>query len=201
MLNPGTINGAILDSPHVAIVAANQQGVIEMFNTGAEHMLGYTAAEVIGHKTSAELFVAEEKDEITYIRKDGKRMPAIGTISALRENGEIAGYLLIATDNKRLRDQQFYTRSLIDSNIEGVITTDPFGLITDMNHQMEAITGCTLADSLGTHFQELLYRSRSRRRRDRPGVDARQHHQLRTHRAHQARPGDGLLSFNATTLL
>jgi PAS domain-containing protein len=59
----------------------------------------------------------------------------------------IIGYLLIGTDNtarkrieakqkkldQRLRDQQFYTRSLIESNIDALMTTDPSGIITDVN--------------------------------------------------------------------
>ena len=42
-----------------------------------------------------------------------------------------------------MRDQQFYTRSLIESNIDALMTTDPAGIITDVNKQMEALTGCT----------------------------------------------------------
>jgi PAS domain S-box-containing protein len=40
-----------------------------------------------------------------------------------------------------LRDQQFYTRSLIESNIDALMTTDPQGIISDVNQQMEALTG------------------------------------------------------------
>src|ERR1700689_5161289 len=43
---------------------------------------------------------------------------------------------------QRLRDQQFYTRSLIESSIDALMTIDPNGLITDLNKQMEALTGC-----------------------------------------------------------
>jgi PAS domain-containing protein len=40
---------------------------------------------------------------------------------------------------KQLRDSQFYTRSLIESNIDALMTTDPLGIITDVNQQMEAL--------------------------------------------------------------
>jgi PAS domain S-box-containing protein len=43
--------------------------------------------------------------------------------------------------DQRLRDQQFYTRSLIESNIDALMTTDLAGIITDVNKQMEALTG------------------------------------------------------------
>src|SRR5207253_7528680 len=81
--------------------------------------------------------------------------------------GGIIGYLLIGTDNtarkqveaeqkkldQRLRDQQFYTRSLIESNIDALMTTNPSGIITDVNKQMEALTGCTRDELIGAPFK------------------------------------------------
>ena len=51
--------------------------------------------------------------------------------------------------NERLRDQQFYTRSLIESNIDALMTTDTKGVITDVNHQMVALTGRTRDELIG----------------------------------------------------
>ena len=79
----------------------------------------------------------------------------------------IIGYLLIGTDNtarkqveeerakldQRLRDQQFYTRSLIESNIDALMTTDPAGIITDVNKQMEALTGYGRDELIGAPFK------------------------------------------------
>src|SRR5438046_10325644 len=81
----------------------------------------------------------EDIYELTYIRKDGSRFPAIVSVTALRDDrGAIIGYLLSGTDNtarklaeadqkqldQRPRDQQFHTRSLIASNIAAPITTN-----------------------------------------------------------------------------
>jgi PAS domain S-box-containing protein len=55
--------------------------------------------------------------------------------------------------DQRLRDQQFYTRSLIESNIDALMTTDPAGIITDVNKQMEALTGCTRDELIGAPFK------------------------------------------------
>ncbi len=111
----------------------------------------------------------EDIYELTYIRKDGSRFPAIVSVTALREaQGGIIGYLLIGTDNtarkqveaermqldQRVRDQQFYTRSLIESNIDALITTDQRGIITDVNKQMEALTGCTRDELIGAPFKD-----------------------------------------------
>src|SRR5204862_6416384 len=110
----------------------------------------------------------EDIYELTYIRKDGSRFPAIVSVTALRDaQGGIIGYLLIGTDNtarkqveaerllldQRVRDQQFYTRSLIEANIDAIMTTDPKGIITDVNKQMEALTGCTRDELIGAPFK------------------------------------------------
>jgi PAS domain S-box-containing protein len=91
------------------------------------------------------------------------------SVTALRDAQDaIIGYLLIGTDNtarklveaeqkkldQRLRDQQFYTRSLIESNIDALMTTDPSGIITDVNKQMEALTGCTRDELIGAPFKK-----------------------------------------------
>ena len=52
--------------------------------------------------------------------------------------------------SQQLRDQHFYTRSLIESNIDAMMTTDPFGIVTDVNRQMEALTGLTRDELIGT---------------------------------------------------
>jgi PAS domain S-box-containing protein len=110
----------------------------------------------------------EDIYELTYIRKDGSRFPAVVSVTALRDvQGVIIGYLLIGTDNtarklveeeqkrtdQRLRDQHFYTRSLIEANIDAIMTTDPAGIITDVNRQMEKLTYCTRDELMGAPFK------------------------------------------------
>ena len=111
----------------------------------------------------------EDIYELTYVRKDGTRLPAVVSVTALRDAaGAIIGYLLIGTDNtarkesdqerlrldQRLRDQHFYTRSLIESNIDALMATDQRGIITDVNRQTEALTGRTRDELIGAPFKE-----------------------------------------------
>jgi PAS domain S-box-containing protein len=111
----------------------------------------------------------EDIYELTYCRKDGSRVPAVVSVTALRDAQDaIIGYLLIGTDNtarkqvederqrldQRLRDQHFYTRSLIESNIDALMATDPRGIITDVNKQTEALTGCTRDELIGSPFKD-----------------------------------------------
>jgi PAS domain S-box-containing protein len=201
-IKAGALQSAIFNSANFSSIATDEKGVIQIFNVGAERMLGYMAAEVMNKITPADIsdpqeviarakalsaelgttitpgfealvFKAsrgiEDIYELTYIRKDGSRFPAIVSITALRDASEgIIGYLLIGTDNtarkqveaermlldQRVRDQQFYTRSLIESNIDALITTDPRGIITDVNKQMEALTGCTRDELIGAPFKD-----------------------------------------------
>jgi PAS domain S-box-containing protein len=201
LLKAGALQNAIFNSANFSSIATDEKGVIQLFNVGAERMLGYAAIEVVDKITPADIsdpqeviarakalsielatpitpgfealvFKAsrgiEDIYELTYIRKDGSRFPAVVSVTALRDDlGGIIGYLLIGTDNtarkqveaeqqqldQRLRDQQFYTRSLIESNIDALMTTDPRGIITDVNQQMEALTGCTRDELIGAPFK------------------------------------------------
>jgi PAS domain S-box-containing protein len=201
LLKAGALQSAIFNSANFSSIATDAKGVIQIFNVGAERMLGYTAAEVMNKITPADIsdpqeLIARAKAlsvelgtpitpgfealvfkasrgiediyELTYFRKDGSRFPAVVSVTALRDAQDaIIGYLLIGTDNtarkqveaeqklldQRLRDQQFYTRSLIESNIDAIMTTDPRGIITDVNKQMEALTGCTRDELIGAPFK------------------------------------------------
>jgi PAS domain S-box-containing protein len=113
----------------------------------------------------------EDIYELTYTRKDGSHFPAIVSVTALRDAKEgIIGYLLIGTDNTArheveavqaqldevLRDQQFYSHSLIESSIDALMMTDPQGIISDVNNEMMSLTGRTRAELLGTHCKEFF---------------------------------------------
>lgn len=171
-LKTGALQDAIFNSAYFSSIATDEKGVIQIFNVGAERMLGYIASEVINKITPADIsdpqeiiaraetlsleldtritpgfealvFKAsrgiEDIYDLTYIRKDGSRFPAVVSVTALRDAQDgIIVYLLIGTNNtarkeieaaQRLRDEQFYTRSLIESGIDALMTTDPQGTL------------------------------------------------------------------------
>src|ERR1700722_6863536 len=159
LLKAGALQNAIFNSANFSSIATDEKGVIQIFNVGAERMLGYTAMEGVDRITPADIsdpqeVIARARElshelattitpgfnalafkasrgiediyELTYIRKDGTRFPAVVSVTALRDAQEgILGFLLIGPDNsggkqveaeqmlldQRLRDQQFYTRS------------------------------------------------------------------------------------------
>jgi PAS domain S-box-containing protein len=148
----------------------------------------------------------EDIYELTYIRKDGSRFPAVVSVTALRDVQDgIIGYLLIGTDNtarkqveaeqkrldQRLRDQQFYTRSLIESNIDALMTTDPAGIITDVNKQMEALTGCTRDELIGAPFKNYFTDPERAEGGHQAGIERKQGHRLRAYRARTGWQGNG----------
>src|SRR5206468_12867810 len=61
------------------------------------------------------------------------------------------------TAQKTLEDQlqasQRYTRSLVESNIDALMTTDALGNITDVNQQMELLTGYGREELISTPFK------------------------------------------------
>jgi PAS domain S-box-containing protein len=201
LLKAGALQDAIFNSANFSTIATDAEGVIQIFNVGAQRMLGYAPGDVVNKLTPASISDAQElieraallssefgaairpgfdalvykavrgiEDiyELTYIRADGTRFPALVSVTALRgADDKVIGFLLIGTDNtarkqveaeqalldQRLRDQHFYTRSLIESNIDPLITTDPRGMISDINHQMELLTGRTRDELIGAPFK------------------------------------------------
>ncbi len=133
LFKTGALQNAILTSASFSIIATDEKGIIQLFNPGAERMLGYAAADVVNkinpsdihdqqevaaraRALSLELATSiapgfdalafkasrgiEDVYELTFIRKDGSRFPAIVSITALRDDyDDLIGYLLIGADN------------------------------------------------------------------------------------------------------
>ena len=159
LLKTGALQNAIFNSANFSCIATDAKGVIQIFNVGAEHMLGYAAADVLNQITPADIsdpqeviaraaalsvelstpilpgfealvFKAsrgiEDIYELTYIRKDGSRLPAVVSVTALRDEKDvIIGYLLIGTDNT-VRKQIEAEREQLDQALQ------------DRNAEMEA---------------------------------------------------------------
>src|SRR3984957_6154995 len=60
LLKAGALQRAIFNSANFSSIATDAHGVIQIFNVGAERMLGYTAAEVINKVTPADISDAQE---------------------------------------------------------------------------------------------------------------------------------------------
>src|SRR6266516_4568250 len=182
LLKAGALQSAIFNSANFSSIATDAKGVIQIFNVGAERMLGYTAAEVMNQMTPADIsdpqeLIARAKAlsvelgtpitpgfealvfkaartiediyELTYIRKDGTRFPAVVSVTALRDAQEaIIGYLLIGTDNtarkqaeEALLEAGALQRALFNSANFSSIATDEKGVIQLFNVGAERMLG------------------------------------------------------------
>jgi PAS domain S-box-containing protein len=188
------LQDAILTSANFSIIATDEKGVIQLFNIGAETMLGYAAVEVVNKITPADIhdpqevieraqalsrelatpiapgfealaFKAsrgiEDKYELTYIRKDGSRFPAIVSVTALRDAEErIIGYLLIGTDNsarKQVEEKLRWTeegfRLMVESVTDcAIVMLDSEGRVASWNTGAQRIKGYWSEEIVGQHF-------------------------------------------------
>jgi diguanylate cyclase (GGDEF)-like protein/PAS domain S-box-containing protein len=187
LLQAGALQSAIFNSANFSSIATDAKGVIQIFNVGAERMLGYTAAEVMNKITPADIsdpqeviaraaalsvelgtpitpgfealvFKAsrgiEDIYELTYIRKDGSRFPAVVSVTALRDaQNVIIGYLLIGTDNtaRKLAEEALLQagalqRAIFNSANFSSIATDAKGVIQIFNVGAERMLGYTAAE-------------------------------------------------------
>ena len=219
VLKAGALQSAIFNSANFSSIATDANGVIQIFNVGAERMLGYTATDVINRISPADIsdpqeliarastlstelgtpitpgfealvFKAsrgiEDIYELTYIRKDGSRFPAVVSVTALRDDqNSIIGYLLIGTDNTArkqveaerqqwLKIQAETHRQLKQANLtlqiseeklavtlnsigDAVIATDAEARVTLLNPLAEKLTGWTQAQATGRAVDEIFH--------------------------------------------
>src|SRR5712691_11417810 len=167
-------------STEYSIIGKDLDGKILLWNEGARRIYGYEAAEIVGKLNSDILHdpadvtaglpiemrtvaLADGKWEgtVTRRRRDGGLFTARVVLTPRRNSaGEPVGFLLISKDisneirlTEELQATQFYTRSLIESNIDALMTTDALGIISDVNQQMEALTECSRDELIGTPFK------------------------------------------------
>ena len=60
LLKTGALQNAIFNSANFSSIATDEKGVIQLFNVGAERMLGYTAVEVVDKITPADISDPQE---------------------------------------------------------------------------------------------------------------------------------------------
>ncbi len=173
--------GNILESStEYSIIGKDLDGIILLWNEGARRVYGYEPEQIIGQSSeilhtpedrkaglpqqmlTAALEEGKWEGMITRMRQNGERFPARVVLTPRRDaSGRPIGFLLISKDissevrlTEELKATQLYTRSLIESNIDALMATDTLGIITDVNQQMEALTGHSRDELIGTPFKQ-----------------------------------------------
>jgi PAS domain S-box-containing protein len=176
VLKTTALQDAIFTSASFSIIATDEKGIIQLFNAGAERMLGYRAVDVVNRISPSDIhdpaevqaraqalslelgalispgfealaFKAsrgiEDIYELTYIRKDGSRFPAIISITALRdEHDAVIGYLLIGTDNSaRKQVEQDLQKALLAAEKANQAKSD---FLSSMSHELRTPLGAIL---------------------------------------------------------
>ncbi|HKQ60064.1 MAG TPA: PAS domain S-box protein [Candidatus Polarisedimenticolaceae bacterium] len=173
------LNSVLESSTEYSIVAKDLQGRILAWNEGARRVYGYEAADVLGKSAfllhdpedvttgkaqqilDEALRTGKWSGALTRVRKNGTQFRAFVTITLRRDaQGRPSGFTMISRDlteseriERELRESQEYNRGLIESNIDALMTTDPLGIITDVNRQMCEMTGCEREELVGTAFK------------------------------------------------
>lgn len=174
------ITSILESSIEYSLIGIDLQGTIVLWNAGARRVYGYEPNEVIGKANVSILYSHADRETgvprqmLDATLRDGKwedmalRRRKNGQLFTARlaitprydEAGRLVGFLFIAKDisdelrlTEQLKATQFYSRSLIESNIDALMTTDPLGVITDVSNQMTELTGCSREQLIGSPFK------------------------------------------------
>lgn len=154
------ISSILEASTEYSIIGKDLDGNILLWNEGARRLYGYEPDEVIGKANSRILHTPEDvqsgrprqimeaalrdgkwQGTVTRQRKNGERFPARVAITSRHDSsGRPVGFVLTSRDisdeshlTEQLQATQFYTRSLIESSLDPLVTISLDGTITDVN--------------------------------------------------------------------
>lgn len=175
------ISNILESSTEYSIIGNDLDGQILVWNEGARRQYGYEPDEVVGKANVSILRLPEHvasgtdrvamdtalregkwEGTVQHRRKNGSLCVARVVVTPRRDSaGKSIGFLLISKDisdeirlAEPLRATQFYTHSLIEFNLDALMTTDPVGTISDVSPQMETITGRSREELIGTAFKD-----------------------------------------------
>lgn len=167
---------ALLNLAHDAIMVCDLQYRIVFWSRGAEETYGWSAKEVIGGMVPELLHThfpvplpeiraavhqhGEWEGELKHITRDGRTIIVASRWSLQRDHHGVPSNILEInrdiTERKgleeELRARQAYTRSLIEASLDPLATIASDGIITDVNHATEEVTGVDRAHLVGTDF-------------------------------------------------
>lgn len=166
-----------------AMIAMDLAGTVTTWNTGAEHILGWSAEEMIGQSLDrfftpedrAERIPASEMhsamtkgrgtNERWHLKKGGVRFWASGEMMPLKDKaGSVVGYLKILRDRTEQREtelalerQTALLQTVTDYVSEAVFRLDPDGTILFANPAAEQLFSWSADELQGKNFHETLH--------------------------------------------
>ncbi len=174
----------ILDNVIDGIITINGRGILQSYNLAAEHIFGYSAAEVIGKNIKmlmpelqhseqdgylAHYFPTKERRingidrEVIGRRKDGNTFPMDLAVSRSTHQGEplFIGLVRDITERKQV-DAQLHAltamrKAILDSANFSIISTDPEGVIQTFNQGAERMLGYATEEMVGRQTPAILH--------------------------------------------
>ena len=182
---------AVLQGAGSMIVATDRVGTVQIFNSAAERMLGWSGDEVVGRQSfmlwhdpaevadraaelsrklgrvippGFEVFVRKARDKVnerqrwTFVRKDGRRIPVLLTMSAIRDAlGTITGFVGTAEELTSTAETEEQRDSFFDISIDllGIANTD--GYFKRINPAFGRVLGWTEKEFLSKPFLDFIH--------------------------------------------
>ncbi len=173
---------AIVESSDDAIISKTIEGIILSWNSGAQRLYGYTAAEAIGMPITLLLpddRVGEETEILERIghgermkhfetvrrRKTGELIHVSLTISPIRDNdGRVIGASHVArdvTERRRLDEESGHLGTIVQSSEDAIVSKTLEGTILTWNTGAERIYGYSAAEAIGQPMALVLPEDRT----------------------------------------
>jgi len=174
---------SVVDTALDAILTTDSAGTIIGWNTSAERIYGYSAAEAIGRSLNMVLpersraldsqglrdaveqlrdIVFFSRIEGTGLRKDGTEFPTEVSQSIWKSGNEVfaTGIVRDITERKiaeaALLEREERLRAIVENALDAIITTDSQGVIVSWNRAAERIFGYTETEILGREARMLV---------------------------------------------
>jgi PAS domain S-box-containing protein len=168
---------AIVESSDDAIISKTLDGVILTWNTGAERVYGYAAAETIGRRMTmllpedrpneeeeilARIARGDRVEHFETVRraKNGENIDVSLTISPTRDKeGRVTGASHIArniTDRKRADERLQQLAAIVESSDDAIVSKTLGGVILTWNTGAERVYGYAAAETIGRPMYMLL---------------------------------------------
>ena len=172
---------AVVESAYDPIICSDRSGRITVWNHAAEHLLGYTAAEIVGRDNS--LLFAPDSQRVeaealariwncegassshrTFVAKDGRHVNLLVTMSPIRDPAGLPiGASKICRDATAQRHAEaaaLHLSAIVASSDDVIISKDLNGTVLSWNAAAERLFGFTAPEMIGQSIRRIIPQDR-----------------------------------------